>query len=93
MSWANLMMKFLRLGPIGLGVIAVAILGLGYFLQLKSNELDATKAAALAAGPPDAVNIAAFDGLVAESRPTHKDKAISFKPVIQDIKPPPCWLL
>ena len=27
------------------------------------------------------------------SRPAHKDKAISFKPVVQDIEPPPCWLL
>ncbi|SMX43515.1 hypothetical protein [Octadecabacter ascidiaceicola] len=53
--------NFLRLGPIGLGVGAAIVLGIGYFLQVSQNDRVAAKAAALAAGPPAAVDVAKFD--------------------------------
>lgn len=61
MALFNLLYKFLRLGPLVLGLIAVAVLGLGFYLQIGQNERDATKAAALAAGPPALVNIVKFN--------------------------------
>ena len=53
--------SFLRLGPIGLGIGAAIILGIGYFLQISQNDRIAAEAAALAAGPPVAVDVAKFD--------------------------------
>lgn len=53
--------SFFRLGPIGLGIGAVIVLGVGYFLQVSQNDRAAAEAAALAAGPPAAVDVAAFD--------------------------------
>lgn len=61
MSWGNLLFRFLRLGPLGLGAIAVAILGLGFYLQIGENTRSAAKAEAFAAGPPPAVDIIKFD--------------------------------
>lgn len=51
----------LRGGPITLGLMAVALLGVGYYLQLGQNQHRALNAAALANGPPPAIDIAAFD--------------------------------
>lgn len=51
----------LRLGPIGLGIMASLILGLGLYLQVLQNEGHADDAAALLAGPPAAVDVANFD--------------------------------
>lgn len=50
----------LRLGPIGLGIMASLILGLGLYLQVLQNEGHADDAAALLAGPPAAVDVANF---------------------------------
>ena len=61
MGYVNLILKFLRLGPLGLGVIAIAILAGGYFLQVEMNKTAAAEARALAAGPPKPVDIARFD--------------------------------
>ncbi len=61
MGYANLIYRFLRLGPLGLGLIAVAILVGGYFLQVEMNKSAAKDAVALAEGPPDTVDIADFD--------------------------------
>lgn len=61
MGYAQLIYKFFRLGPLGLGVIAIAILTGGYFLQIEMNKDAAADARALAAGPPKAVDIAVFD--------------------------------
>jgi len=61
MFWANAAIKFLRLGPVGLGLIAILILVAGYFLQVESNRQVVTTAEALAAGAPPAVDIEAFD--------------------------------
>lgn len=52
---------FVRLGPIGLGIGAAIMLGIGYFLQVSQNDRVAAEAAALAAGPPAAVDVAKFD--------------------------------
>lgn len=49
---------FLCLGPIALGVIASAILVLGYFLQVNANERAAFNALALQNGPPAVVQLA-----------------------------------
>lgn len=57
MALFNLLYKFLRLGPLALSLIAVAVLGLGFYVQIEQNGYDARKAAALAAGPPAVVGI------------------------------------
>lgn len=51
----------IRRGPIGLGVLAVVLLGLGYYLQIGQNERNAQKLAAIEAGPPAVVDITKFD--------------------------------
>lgn len=61
MAWLNLIVGFLRLGPLGLGFIASVILVLGYFLQVAENERNIEKRAALMAGPPPVVNITQYD--------------------------------
>lgn len=61
MAWLNLLYKFLRLGPLGLGVIALAVLALGFYLQIGEYTRDVQRAAALAAGAPAAVDIVKFD--------------------------------
>ncbi len=60
MAWLNLIVGFLRLKSWALGLIAVVLLGIGVLLQTNSNKQDALKVAALAAGPPEAVDIEAF---------------------------------
>ncbi|MEL6960194.1 MAG: hypothetical protein AAGL89_14705 [Pseudomonadota bacterium] len=52
---------FLGLGPISLGIIALAVLGLGYKAQIDQNERNALKAQALIDGPPAMVAIDDFD--------------------------------
>jgi hypothetical protein len=65
MAWLNMVYRFVRLGPLGLGAISVAILALGYYLQVAQNDRDGLKAAALAAalaaGPPASVAIEQFN--------------------------------
>lgn len=61
MCWINLVIRFVRLGPLALGVIAVGLLVLGYYLQIWQNERAAEKALALRAGPPVAVDLTQFD--------------------------------
>lgn len=61
MNAGFLIFRFFRLGPLALCLIAAAILGLGYYMQLGENDFNARKAAALAAGPPAAFDIAGFD--------------------------------
>jgi hypothetical protein len=61
MAWLKTVYRFVRLGPLGLGAIAVAILALGYYLQVAQNDRDGLKAAALAAGPPASVAIEQFN--------------------------------
>jgi hypothetical protein len=61
MAWLKTVYRFVRLGPLGLGAIAVAILALGYYLQVAQNDCDGLKAAALAAGPPASVAIEQFN--------------------------------
>lgn len=53
--------SFVRLGPIGLGIGAAIMLGIGYFLQVSQNDRIAAVASALAAGPPAAVDVAKFN--------------------------------
>ena len=50
MAWPKTVYRFVRLGPLGLGAISVAILALGYYLQVAQNDCDGLKVAALAAG-------------------------------------------
>jgi len=58
-------LKFLvwlvRLGPLPLVLIAAAILGGGFYSEIDAQKKDAARAAAIAAGPPEVVDIAAFD--------------------------------
>ena len=61
MSVANLIYRFLRLGPVGLSIVAILVLVGGYFLQVEMDKSAAADARALAAGPPKAVDIANFD--------------------------------
>ena len=61
MSRSNVLYKSLRLSPLVLGALALAILALGYYLQIGENSLNARKAAAFVAGPPAIVEISAFD--------------------------------
>jgi hypothetical protein len=61
MAWLKTVYRFVRLGPLGLGAIAVAILALGYYLQVAQNDRDGLKAATLAAGPPASVAIEQFN--------------------------------
>ena len=61
MAWPKTVYRFVRLGPLGLGAISVAILALGYYLQVAQNDRDGLKAAALAAGPPASVAIEQFN--------------------------------
>ena len=65
MAWPKTVYRFVRLGPLGLGAISVAILALGYYLQVAQNDRDglkaATLAATLAAGPPASVAIEQFN--------------------------------
>lgn len=56
----------LRLGPIGLGGLAAAIMGIGYYLQVLDNERTANDALAHAAGMPDMVQLA--DARAAQDR-------------------------
>jgi hypothetical protein len=58
MGWINLALRFVRLGPLGRGVIACAILVVGYFLQVEANKATARNAIALRNGPPALVDIA-----------------------------------
>lgn len=51
----------LRRSPLVFGFVAVAILALGYYLQIGENERRADNLAALRAGPPAAVDIDTFD--------------------------------
>lgn len=48
---------FLCLGPIALGLIASAVMALGYFLQVNANERAAFNALALQNGPPAMVQL------------------------------------
>ena len=61
MVWLNMVFRFVWLGPLVLGAMAVAILALGYYLQVGQNDRDRMKAAALSAGPPASVAIEGFD--------------------------------
>ena len=61
MQLAYIIMWFVRLGPIGLGVFASVILGLGIYIETSHANLEAAKAAALINGPPAAVDVAKFD--------------------------------
>lgn len=61
MAWLNLIWGFLRLGPLALGGIAVAILGAGYYLQIQQNERNVLRLQALQDGPPAVVDIMKFD--------------------------------
>lgn len=61
MAWPKTVYRFVRLGPLGLGAISVAILALGYYLQVAQNDRDGLKVAALAAGPPASVAIEQFN--------------------------------
>lgn len=55
------LIRFILSGPMALFAGAVAVLALGYFLQLSENERELRKAAALAAGPPAVVDIEEYD--------------------------------
>jgi hypothetical protein len=61
MAWPKTVYRFVRLGPLGLGAISVAILALGYYLQVAQNDRDGLKVAALAAGPLASVAIEQFN--------------------------------
>ena len=65
MSWLNMILRFMRLGPLALGLIAVAIMVVGYFLQVKQNETHALNAQILAAGAPAPINLVDAVGLTA----------------------------
>ena len=52
---------FLTRGPLTIGAVAIAILGLGFYLQVGQNERNVERAAAIAAGPPPVFDIASYD--------------------------------
>ena len=51
----------MKRGPFALGAVAIALLGVGFYLQIGQNERNLERAAAIAAGPPDVVEFDQYD--------------------------------
>ena len=51
----------LRRGPMTLGILAAAVLGVGFYLQIIDNKQSVEREAAFLAGPPAVVDVTQFD--------------------------------
>ncbi|WP_375281529.1 hypothetical protein [Pseudooctadecabacter sp.] len=61
MAYRILFDRFLRLGPVALGIVSLLIFVGAYFLQVEMNKRQVEKLRALDAGAPAAVQVQSFD--------------------------------
>lgn len=81
----NLLLRFFRLGPFGLFVVAILVFAAGYWLETGTQTHQETRAQVLAEGPPAVVNIEDFDAAL--TRPNIDGREVVLSSVTQGMSP------